>query len=68
MLEEGYGERFGVSDDELRPLVGRIASRAEVIATSDVVLLPKPQLEDVARAARRPGAVGLAAPGAGRAR
>ncbi|MCW3494004.1 N(5)-(carboxyethyl)ornithine synthase [Microbacterium sp. SSM24] len=46
-VEAGYGERFGVVDDELRPLVGRIASRADVIATSDVVLLPKPQLDDL---------------------
>ncbi|KRB36036.1 N(5)-(carboxyethyl)ornithine synthase [Microbacterium sp. Root180] len=46
-VEAGYGERFGVADDELRPLVGRIASREDVIATSDVVLLPKPQLEDL---------------------
>lgn len=47
VVEEGYGERFGVSDDELRPFVGRIASREEVIAAADVVLLPKPQLEDL---------------------
>ena len=47
-LEDGYGERFGVSDRDLAPLVGRFAPRAEVIATSDVVLLPKPQLADVA--------------------
>ena len=47
ILEEGYGERFGVPDAELRPLVGWIAPRAEVIAASDIVLLPKPQLEDV---------------------
>ena len=46
-VEAGYGERFGVSDDQLRPFVGRIASRDEVIATSDVVLLPKPQLDDL---------------------
>ncbi|WP_127472626.1 N(5)-(carboxyethyl)ornithine synthase [Microbacterium sulfonylureivorans] len=49
ILEAGYGERFGVADDELRPLVGRIASREDVIATSDVVLLPKPQLDDLRR-------------------
>ncbi|MGC5222055.1 N(5)-(carboxyethyl)ornithine synthase [Micromonospora sp. DT81.3] len=47
VLEEGYGERFDVSDAELRPLVGSVASRADVIAASDVVLLPKPQLDDV---------------------
>ncbi len=47
VVEAGYGERFGVSDDDLRPLVGGIASRHEVIAVADVVLLPKPQAEDV---------------------
>ncbi len=47
-LEHGYGERFGVSDAELGAHVGGIASRAEIIARSDVVLLPKPQLADVA--------------------
>ena len=47
IVEEGYGERFGIVDDELRPFVGRFASRDEVIAASDVVLLPKPQLEDL---------------------
>jgi alanine dehydrogenase len=47
VLESGYGSRFGVDDDDLRPLVGRIASRAEVIAASDVVLLPKPQPSDL---------------------
>lgn len=48
MLEEGYGERFGVSDAQLAPLVGRIAPRAQLLAEADVVLLPKPQPEDLA--------------------
>lgn len=48
VLEEGYGDRFGVSDDELRPLVGSVASRAALVAASDVLLLPKPQVEDLA--------------------
>ncbi|GHG48592.1 alanine dehydrogenase [Flavimobilis marinus] len=47
-LETGYGRRFGVSDDQLRPLVAGVADRAEVVASSDVVLLPKPQASDVA--------------------
>ena len=47
IVEQGYGERFGVADDELLPFVGRLAPREEVIAASDVVLLPKPQLEDL---------------------
>ncbi|WP_104086189.1 N(5)-(carboxyethyl)ornithine synthase [Arthrobacter sp. GMC3] len=47
-LETGYGERFGYPDSELAPLVGAIASRADVIASSDIVLLPKPQASDLA--------------------
>ncbi len=47
IVEQGYGERFGVTDDELLPFVGRFASREEVIAAADVVLLPKPQIEDL---------------------
>jgi alanine dehydrogenase len=52
-LEHGYGETFGRTDDDLAPLVGAMATRAEIMATSDVVLLLKPLLEDVA--ALRPG-------------
>ena len=48
ILEEGYGVRFGVSDEHLAPLVGRIASREQLLADADVVLLPKPQPEDLA--------------------
>ena len=48
ILEEGYGERFGVSDSDLAPLAGRIAPRAQLLAEADVVLLPKPQPEDLA--------------------
>ena len=47
VIEAGYGERFGVADDDLRPLVGRVAPRDEVFAASDVLLLPKPQAADV---------------------
>ncbi len=46
-LETGYGELFGVPDSELAPLVAGLRPRAELIATSDVVLLPKPVLADV---------------------
>ncbi|KRF09213.1 alanine dehydrogenase [Arthrobacter sp. Soil782] len=48
ILEEGYGERFGVSDSQLAPLVGGIVPREHVLAEADVVLLPKPQPEDLA--------------------
>ncbi len=47
-LEHGYGERFGHSDEQLGKLVAGFATRAELLATSQVVLLPKPQHEDVA--------------------
>lgn len=47
-LETGYGERFGVSDAQLAPLVAGLESREKLIETSDVVLLPKPQASDVA--------------------
>ena len=46
-LEDGYGESFGVSDDELRPLVGGLLSRAELIARCDVILLTKPNADDL---------------------
>ncbi|MCG2623379.1 N(5)-(carboxyethyl)ornithine synthase [Arthrobacter sp. I2-34] len=48
ILEQGYGERFGVSDAQLEPQVARIVSREELIAAADVVVLPKPQPEDLA--------------------
>jgi alanine dehydrogenase len=46
-LEEGYGETFGREDAELAPHVGAVASRAQILEQSDVVLLLKPQLEDI---------------------
>jgi alanine dehydrogenase len=47
-LERGYGDRYGVSEKRLATQVAGIRSREEIIATSDVVLLPKPTLDDVA--------------------
>jgi alanine dehydrogenase len=46
-LEHGYGERYGVSDAHLAPLVAGMVTRDELVASSDVVLLPKPTLADV---------------------
>ena len=46
-LEQGYGERFGFSDDHLASFVGGILPREELIASTDVILLPKPQHEDL---------------------
>ena len=47
-FEHGYGERFGVSDEELATSVAGLRSREELIAECDVILLPKPLAEDVA--------------------
>ena len=47
-VEEGYGLRFGVTDEVLATMVGAVAPREQVIAQSDVVLLPKPQASDLA--------------------
>lgn len=46
-LETDYGRRFGYADAELAPYVAGFADRDRLIATSDVVLLPKPQLSDI---------------------
>ncbi len=54
-LEHGYGERFRCADSELAQHVAGFASREEILAGSDVVVLPKPQHEDVA--AMSPGQV-----------
>jgi len=47
-LEHGYGLRYGVTDEQLASLVAGLRTRAELIDETDVVLLPKPTLEDVA--------------------
>ena len=54
-LERGYGRRFGVSDDQLAAQVAGLRSRDELLDECDVVLLPKPQAEDLA--GFRPGTV-----------
>jgi alanine dehydrogenase len=47
-LEHGYGERFGVADEELAPTVAGLRTREQLIAACDVILLPKPLSGDVA--------------------
>ncbi len=47
-LEHGYGHDFGASDADLAHVVAGFASREEILASSDVVLLPKPQHSDLA--------------------
>jgi alanine dehydrogenase len=47
-LEHGYGSDFGATDDALSELVGGVATREQLIAECDVILLPKVQSEDLA--------------------
>jgi alanine dehydrogenase len=47
-LERGYGERFGVPDAQLAPLVAGLLPRQRLIADCDIVLLPKPLPADLA--------------------
>jgi alanine dehydrogenase len=47
-LESGYGERFGVSDELLRPYVAGLYDRERLVGECDVVLLPKLQAQDLA--------------------
>ena len=46
-LEQGYGKQFGVSDDQLSGLVAGLLPRAEVLERCDVVVLPKPVVDDL---------------------
>ena len=48
-LEEGYGSRFGTAPEDLKNLVAGMASQQELLERCDVILLPKPLAEDVAR-------------------
>lgn len=47
-LERGYGERFGISDEQLAPQVAGLLPRQQLIADCDVILLPKPLPADLA--------------------
>lgn len=46
-LEHGYGERYGIHDDHLAPLIGGLMTHDEIINATDIVLLAKPTLADV---------------------
>jgi alanine dehydrogenase len=46
-LERGYGQAFGVPDEQLAQSVAGLRTRAELFAECDVVLLPKPQAQDL---------------------
>ena len=47
IFEEGYGEPFGVSDDEIAALTGGIATRHELLAELGTVIIAKPVLADL---------------------
>ncbi len=47
LLQEGYGARFGVGDEELAGLVGGICPREELVGESDALVLPKPTPSDL---------------------
>jgi alanine dehydrogenase len=46
-LERGYGEPFGVSDEQLARSVAGLRTRAELFADCAIILLPKPQAADL---------------------
>ena len=47
LVEQGYGKRYGTSDDEIARFVEGMRTRQEIIADADVILLPKPTLSEV---------------------
>lgn len=51
IVERGYGTDFQLEPGYIESRVGRVVDRAEVLASADVLLLPKPQLADVAEIA-----------------
>src|ERR1017187_877274 len=46
-LERGYGDRFGVADAQLAPFVAGLRNREQLFADCEIILLPKPQLQDL---------------------
>jgi alanine dehydrogenase len=46
-LEHGYGERFGVPDEQLAGQVAGCRTREQLVADCDVILLPKPLPADL---------------------
>ena len=47
-LERGYGERFGLSDDQLGGSVAGFRTREQLVEECDVILQPKPLLDEIA--------------------
>jgi alanine dehydrogenase len=48
LFERGYGQQFGIADDEIASQVGGVVAREELLRRADVVLLPKPLAADLA--------------------
>jgi alanine dehydrogenase len=47
-LERSYGDRYGLSDDQLNGWVAGFRTREQLVEECDVILQPKPLLNDVA--------------------
>ncbi len=47
VLEQGYGERFGLADDRLGEHVAGFRTRAQLIEECDIILQPKPLPSDL---------------------
>jgi N5-(carboxyethyl)ornithine synthase len=47
IFEEGYGAPFGIADQEIAAQVGGVATRSELLANADVVIIAKPVLADL---------------------
>jgi alanine dehydrogenase len=54
-FEEDYGLNLGVSNNELRSTFGGVVSRNELFDICDVMLLPKPTIEDLKQ--MKPGTI-----------
>jgi alanine dehydrogenase len=48
-LEHGYGDRFGVTDDQLKAWVGGFRTADQLVEQCDVILQPKPLIDEIAR-------------------
>ncbi len=46
-FERGYGHRFGLSEEELARWCGGVLERRDLLASCEVVVLPKPTPEDL---------------------
>jgi len=47
IFEEGYGSPFGITDADIAAQTGGVASRSELLANNDVVIITKPVLADL---------------------